>query len=680
MSFEREVEDILINVIANSQHPGVDVSASELMRDNYTNSDFNNIFDNLVEIVEALDCRRGADFRKLAKRLSVMLICAWAVDQKLTDDLNNRDFEDVQYEVERLKRLIRQVEMEDEDDRYDRRSRRRGYDRDRRSDRRSSGGRRRDDDDDDYDDDRRSNRRRGNGGFNSRRTGRSRGDDNKPKTVVQRKAELYREEHENQEESIRSSEVRRRREEKEDQVEKSYKYVGEAKGKNTDPLTAKEEDLGFRYTEVPVGTMDDYHELGINIDDHDFIMTRPIDRTDTYRDVLYDPFAVQPVWKLNEKGLRVLRWRDFDMNIDNHVIPDFSRSSVTPRREQNHRVLTTLTHPSRRSILDIAEDADKADRKYEDDLVEWEVNNKDRAEDEQEAKPESPALQKLGNHTLTVKEPVEASSLSDMIQETMHHFADVRAVTEGTAPVEAFGSRRRFAYLAESVEQRNEIMSLIEMFTTSGTHRNSDNTIVPLTRYHDLLLATIDTIPHGLWKRINRRMTTYVNEILNISLGIGLTIDDFAADGGEITKYLSENYGDAVLLGFLTAHGQTGGRLSMLEAGKSDSDLMIYEVENTQITILPVAPDELSISSVKISDKKAYGKSALVTGDSNLKLFNALRTIWSQSTPVLGKLTPYKYIAFSDGSVFRIDRNAMGLSGKPHSDSVEYLLTQVDYC
>lgn len=683
MSFETAVEDILINVLERSRHPGVEISHKDLSRDRFTNGDFDDIFKDLCELLDELGLdERDRKFDAVAKPLAIMLICEWADEEGLTDRLGRRDMDDIEDEIEKLGDIRDEIKNGGRGRRGGHRRRTRRDDDDYRTGDRSSrsGGRRgrgrgRDDDDDD----RRSGRRRGgNGGFSTRRSRRGK-DDDQPKTIVQRKAESSRNTAEEPEVEQPLTPAQIRRNNRRNEEERPYDFVGE-KEEAAVPMSKTEEELGFTYAEVPVGTLADYRDLGINVEDKDFIITRPIDREDTYRDALYDPYAVQPVWKLNEKGLRVLRWREFNMNIDNHVIPDFTRSSVTPRREVDGRVLSSLMQPTRRSILSISNDADKADRKYEDDLTEWEVNNKDRAPDEQEEKPETPALQKLGNHTLRVDEPVETSSLADMIQESMLRFSNVRTLTEGNAPIEAFGPRRRFAYLAESAEQRDEIMSLIEMFTTSHSHRTADNSVVPLHKYHDALMATVETIPHGLWKRINRRLTDYANEIFNISLGLSLTIDDFAADGGEIIQYLHATYGEKVMEAFIIAHAQVGGRLSMLEAGKGEADLMIYEVENTQVTILPVTPEELSISSVTLGDKVAHGKAALVTGESNLKLFNALRTIWTQSTPVMGKQTPYKYIAFSDGSVFRIDRNAMNLSGQAQRDSVEFLLTQVNYC
>lgn len=682
MSFEAAVEDILISVIERSRHPGVEISHKDLGRDRFTNADFDDIFKDLCDLLDELGLdERDRKFDAVAKPLAIMLICEWADDEGLTDRLGRRDLDDIEDEIEKLQDIRDEIKDGGRRGRGrgGRRRTRRDDDDYRTGDRnaRSGGGRRRGRGRDDDDEDRGGRRRGSNGGFSSRRSKRNKNED-APKTIVQRKAESSRAVEEPEvEQPLTPAQIRRNNRRNEE--ERSYDFVGE-KEEAAVPMSKTEEELGFKYAEVPVGTLADYVELGINVEDKDFIITRPIDREDTYRDALYDPYTVQPVWKLNEKGLRVLRWREFNMNIDNHVIPDFTRSSVTPRREIDGRVLSSLMQPTRRSILSISSDADKADRKFEDDLTEWEVNNKDRAADEQEAKPEVPALQKLGSHTLRVDEPVETSSLADMIQESMLRFSNVRTLTEGNAPVEAFGPRRRFAYLAESAEQRDVIMSLIEMFTTSHSHRTADNAVVPLHKYHEALLATVDTIPHGLWKRINRRLTDYTNEIFNISLGLSLTIDDFAADGGEIIQYLHSTYGEKVMQAFIIAHAQVGGRLSMLEAGKGETDLMIYEVENTQVTILPVTPEELSISSVTLGDKVAHGKAALVTGESNLKLFNALRTIWTQSTPVMGKQTPYKYIAFSDGSVFRIDRNAMNLSGNTHRDSIEFLLTQVNYC
>lgn len=680
--FTEILEDILISTLDRGRHPGIECSYDELKRDRFANKDFDGIFGELCDMIDDLGLdERDREFEKVAKRISIMLICEWADDEGMTDRLRQRDEDEVIKQIEDLKDIRYEIENPRETRRGG--SGRRGSSRrdddyrtgDRSSSRRG-GGRR--SSRDDRDEPRRGNRKRPGDGFRNRRQD---NDDNAPKTAVQRKAELARQEEDAQVDLPKTpAEIRRSR--KSDRDERSYDYVGEGVNAMNVPLTKTEEELGFAYTEVPQGTLTDYRELGINIEDPEFIKTRPVDREDTFRTVLYDPYVKQPVWTLNDKGLRVLRWRDFNMNIDNHVIPDFRRSSVTPRRPQGDgKVLSALVQPSRRSILDIQRDTDKSDRQYEDRLNEWEVNNKDRAADEQEAKPESPALQRLGTHTLRVEEPVDTSSLADMIQETMLRFADVRVVTEGMAPVEAFGSRRRFAYIADNVAQRDEIMSLIEMFTVDHSHRNSaDNTVIPIHKYHTALMAVVDTIPHGLWVRINRRLTNYVNDIFAISLGLSLSIDDFATDGDKIVQYLHDQYGEVVLQAFIIAHAQVGGRLSMLEAGKGESDLMIYEVEGTQVTILPVTPDELSISSVQLDSDSKHGDTALVTGESNLRLFNALRTVTTQSTPVMGKKAPYKYIAFSDGSVFRIDRNAMGLSGAPRTEAVEYLLTQVSYC
>jgi hypothetical protein len=677
------LEDILITTLDRGRHPGIECAYDELKRDRFANKDFDGIFGELCDMMEDLGLEeRDRDFDKVAKRLSVMLICEWADDEGMTDRLRQRDEDEVQKQIEDLKDIRYEIENPRDSRRDSRRGGRRGSSRrdddfrtgDRSSSRRR-GGRGRDD----RDEPRRGSRKRPGDGFRNRR--RNNDDDNTPKTAVQRKAELARQDEVEVQEDRPLTPAEIRRQNRDNGGDRSYNYVAEGENAVATPLTKTEQELGFAYTEVPQGTLTDYRELGINVEDPEFIKTRAVDREDTFRTVLYDPYVKQPVWVINDKGLRVLRWRDFNMNIDNHVIPDFQRSPSTPRRPQgDNKVLSAVTQPSRRSILDIQRDTDKADRQYEDKLNEWEVNNKDRAEDEQEAKPESPALQRLGSHTLRVEEAVETSSLADMIQETMLRFADVRVVTEGMAPVESFGNRRRFALIADNPAHRDEIMQQVEMFTVGHSHRNADNTVVPIHKYHAALMAVVDTIPHGLWVRINRRLTNYVNDIFAISLGLSLSIDDFATDGDSIVQYLHDKYGEAVLAAFIIAHAQVGGRLSMLEAGKGETDLMIYEVEGTQVTILPVTPDELSISSVQLDSDNKHGTTALVTGESNLRLFNALRTVTTQSTPVMGKQAPYKYIAFSDGSVFRIDRNAMGLSGTTRNDAVEFLLTQVSYC
>lgn len=689
MSFEQIVEDVMIDTISGSRHPGIDVAFKDLSRNKYTNPDFDDIFKDVVAMLDELDVSdRHRDFDKLVERFTVMLVCEWAEAEHLTDDLNDREMRKVEQELDNLEETRYKLEE--------------GRDGGRRGSRRSSGRRggssRRDDDfrtgdrssrgrssRRDRDDDRGSRRSSRGSKRGSRRSDRDDRSD-EPKTAIQRQAELRRDREENrdQERPKTPGEIRRenkRTQPAEERSGRNYDFVGEsetAKEKEVTPMSQTEEELGFAYTDVPVGSLADYVELGINIEDKEFIKTRPIDREETYRDVIYDPSTVQPVWALNEKGLRVLRWREFNMNIDNHVIPDFTRSQAAPRREQNALVIPALAQPTRRSILDIAKEADKADRNYEDSLGEWEVNNKDRADDEKDPKPESPALQKLGRHTLRVDEPIHTSSLADMIQETMAHFSTVRTLAEGDAPVESFGQRRRFAYVAKSTTERDDIMSQLEMFSTAHQHRTDEN-VVPIHKYHEALMAVVDTIPYGMWKRINRRMTAYVNDIFNVNLGLGLTIDDFAMDGDKVIGYLNETYGEHVMKAFIVAHAGVGGRISMLEAGKGDNDLMIYEVEGTQVTILPVAPEELQISSVQL-EEGTNGKTALVTSESNQRLFNALRTVSTQSTPTVGKQTPYKYIAFSDGSVYRIDRNAMCFDTKAQGNpKTEFLLTQVSY-
>lgn len=688
MSLETLVEDIIIEQLEKSRHPGVDCAYPELKRDRFANKDFDEVFSSVLDIVEEADIderARGADSKIGA--VAVMVIVKWADDEKLTDDLDDRAYRKVEDTLSDYDELIDRLENGSRrgggrrsssrgDER--RRGRSRGRDRDdySASDRDSRSGR--------------NSRSRDEGRRRSSRgsdRSRSRNGGEEPKTLTQRRAEQVREE--GQEEVMQPqtpqqiSRSRERTNERNRPVreERSYDFVGEKEVAQPKDLSKTEEELGFSYDEVPVGSIADYVELNIDVNDPKFIATRPIDKTDTFREVIYDPFVKQPKWELNADGLRVLRFRDFNMNIDNHVIPDFKRTSVTPARAVNQAVLPSLAQPSRRSILDISKKADEEERRYEDRLNEWEASNKDRPADEQEAKPESPAVQKLGSHTLRVDEAINTSSLGDMMQETMSRFGQLRGFSEGHPPVESFGSLRQFAWCAESAEDRDRIMEQVEMFSTTHSHRSEDGRqVVPIHNYHAALMAVVDTIPYGLWKRINRRMTEYCNDILTVSLGLGVTIDDFAEDGDKIVQYLDENYGQAVMEGFIIGHAQTGGRISMLEAGKGDTDVLIYEVRGTQVTILPVAPDELSISSVKLTDSKSPSAPALVTAESNLRLFNALRTVSTQSTPTLGKQTPFKYIAFSDGTVYRIDRNALGLSGDHKRDTVEFLLTQVATC
>lgn len=691
MSLKDTVEDIIIATLEKSRHPAVDCAYDDLSRDRFTNNDMDDILNEVLDIVEEADIdERRRDGENKIAAITVMVVAKWADEEGLTDRLDDRDFrkvetakEDYDELIERLEGGSRRGRGRDRDSGRGRSNRRRGRDDFSASDRDGRSGRSSRDRDD--------NR----GGGRRRKSSRNKSSENAPLTMVQRRAEQNRELQAQEEEQdmpqtpqavsraernrpVRQERTERNEPRQERSRDKSYDFVGEKEvASPPKDLTGAEEELGFLYEEVPTGTIDDYIELGINIEDPKFIMTRAIDKTDTYREVIYDPFAKQPVWKLNENGMRVLRFRDFSMNIDNHVIPDFKRTSSVPSRVVNREILPSLAQPTRRSILDISKKADELERQHEDRLNEWEAQNKDLPTEDKDIKPESPALQKLGSHTLRVDGAIDANSLGEMIQETMSNFGQLRGFTEGHPPVESFGSIRQFAWCAQNPEERDDIISKIEMFTTAHSHTSEDRrNVVPIHHYHAALMAVVDTIPFGLWKRINRNMTEYCNDILTVSLGLTVTIDDFAEDGDKIIQYLVDHYGNAVMEGFIIGHAQCGGRISMLEPGKGN-DVLIYEVKGTQVTILPATPEELTISSVKLDDKDS--SSLLVTGDSNLRLFNALRTISTQSTPLMGKQTPYKYIVFSDGSVYKIDRNAIGLSGENKREVAEFLLTQVEY-
>lgn len=683
MSFIKDLEDLVIDVLENSKHPAINAAYDELCRDKFTNKDFDLVFGDIVDLVEEIDLDPGK--RRDEERICnivAMVVAKWVIDEDFTDSLSDREFRKVEDAADHYEELIERLEDRDGDrrngrsNRRRRRSSRQGDDY-AASDRNGRSGRRRNEDEG-------RNRRRSSRGDEYRESFRNRrrsSNENEPKTLVQRRAEMNRAEANEEVEAPQTSQAIARANRNERNNGRAYDFVGET---NVAPVvqgSKTEQELGFLYSEVPVGTMDDYRELGINVDDPAFIITRPVDGADSFREVIYDPFEKQPKWELNAEGLRVLRFRDFNMNIDNHVIPDFRRSASVPSRTINRAILPSLTHPSRRSILDISKKADERDRQHEDALTEWEANNKDLPEEERDTKPVSPAIEKLGTHTLRVDSAIDTSSLGDMIQETMSRFGQVRGFAEGHPPVESYGSLRQYAWCASSVEERDDIMKLVEMFSVNHHHTSDDGkNVVPINKYHSALMATVDTIPFGLWKRINRRMTEYCNDIFSISLGINVEITDFSEDGDKIIPHLNEKFGQHIVEAFIIAHAQVGNRISMLEAGRGDNDLLIYEVKGTQVTILPVTPEELTISSVKIDNGKQHAAPALVTGESNLRLFNALRSITTQSTPIMGKQTPFKYLAFSDGTVYRIDRNAMGLSGANKRESVEFLLTQISYC
>lgn len=702
MSFEKDLDGLMVDLLEEGRDVSCELVYPDLSRDKFANKDFDEIFGEVADLIEELGLEPGdrRDEKKISA-LIVMFFSKFADEEGLTDRLSDREYRRIEENIASLEEVYHRIDSanrrdgrrggrDDRDDRG-RSSRRRGgrrgsrrdefsaSDRDSRSGGRGGRGSR---DRDDRDERRPS----------SRRSKRDKKQD-EPTTMVQRRAQQNREEQDNEERPKTSQEIARaernrpkaqRAPESPTRDKRNHTFVGEpsvAEDDDAEQLYGSEAEveLGFSYAEVPVGTPDDYIDLGINIKDPEFIKTRPVDEADTFRDVLYDPFVKQPVWELSENGKRVLRWRDFNMNIDNHVIPDFKRSRVSPARSINKTVLASMTHPSRRSILDIASEQDKNDRKHEDALLEWETNNKDRPEDEQSPKPVLIDQIVIGNHTLRVPEPVNSGSVNDQIMETMNHFGQIRGFTKGHAPVESSGQIRTFAWMADSIEDRDSLMEKLEMFTTSHSHASSDNrNVIPIHKYHAALMAAADTVPSGLWKRVNRRMTDYCNDIFAINMGLDLSITDFAEDGDKIVQHLNDKYGERMVEAFVIGHSQSGDRISMLESSTGQSDMMIYEVRGTQVTILPVAPDELNISEIKVSSKS--GSSALVTAETNLRLFNAVRTVATQSTPTMGKRVPYKYITFSDGSVFRIDRNALGLTGDDRRTEVEFMLTPMPNC
>lgn len=716
MSFEKDVADIAIDVLEDSRSGVVALADEDFRRGNYTNSDFDILLNGLLDLADQIGLDDVRSERQLVKTISrlVPLLCAqYLLETGRDDELDSRDVREFERLLDTYEDL--QDKLEDQDSRG-RGRRGRGRDDDRRRGRRRSRY-----DDEDFDDGdafrpgrRRDSRRRDDDRFTRRRgrKGRDNGRDGSGDGQTSAmEARLARREQRNDREEeprgtvtrgynpsrdrnaarssvvvpkspreINEEERRTPRQER----SRSYALVGQGDDVKEEKVegnfsTLEDFDISS-WAEVPQGTLQDYVDLGINVKDQDFIMSRELSPVQDMREIIYDPYTVVPRWELDETGGRTLTFKTMEMDIDNHIIPDFSRYSSGPVASQRPEVLNSVVQPSRMSILDVANVQEENRKKRAEEIAKWEATE----EAERGEQPvEEIDLIPVGRKPLRVDGFVNADSLGQMLIKSQGEFAKIRGVTTGESVVESCGAIVNLAHMSQSEVDRDMLMTQINMFTTNFEHRPESSTggrtAVPLEEYHENMMALADKIPLGLWKRINRNMTKYVNDILTISLGLSLTIDDFAEDGPKVLTHLIDTRGKTVATNFMVGHVQNAGRLAFFTTKVSDDiankelqSLGIFESRNTAVTMFPCSADELNISAVTTSETNKG--SFLVTETNNRRLHQALRTIRSQSAPIVGRAVNYYYITFSDGSVYRVDSNAVAERNTP-----KYVLTLVGF-
>lgn len=706
--FHEDVEDSLKDMLKRARHPCYAVADDVLSRNRYTNRDFDEVLDRCIDVAELSGLERERSERKMRDALDALVqlvVGDWVWKKRIYEDDRNMTDREID-EIEDISRDFEGILDKLEDNGRDRRrgrdrddDRRRGRGRADRNDRNRSrrGGRsRRDsrDRDDDRNDHRRENQR-------NRRTAnihdaraereRDREDEEYERREARRNERARREEEAEQPRAKRttSTPVTLPQTANEIAEKKPIEFVGEEKVREvieTDGLTPAEAELGFAYTEVPIGDVADYEELGIDITDPNFIITRPVSPMDLNREVVYDPYTRQPVWTLSGDGLRVLKFVEVSMDATKHMIPDFKRIKGLQQRQSRDSIITALAQPSRRSVLDIENDANARDKKLDQDIKDWEEQSAALPEAEREPKPQPAPLVNLDDKVVKIDDDINGESFGAFFNRTMAESIRLQKISTGNPVIESAGEIVKVAHILSTKEERDEVLKKIEMFTDLYPHTRrtgTNQTASQLIEYHAALTGLVDQIPHGLWRRLNLRLTEYVNDLLTVNLGTSDTIDDFFADMPTLFDDVANEYGKSIGEALAVGHYQNADRLAFIASSVNKLDVdpalrdtALFESRRTHMTVLPISPDELGLSSISPTDSQP--RSVYVGEDGASRLQNALRTVYTQGVPLSGKLIQYRYLAFADGMVYRIDRNAIGLTGTDRRRNAHWILTPVN--
>lgn len=709
------IDDFVIEVLESAEEPWVELADEYLSKAKYANSQYDKFLEAVTEIMETLgiDRLRNRKHEDGAYKIVVLAAAAFVIEKGYDEDLDRRDLNKTQKAADQFMELLERLDDDDDepDDFRDRGRSRRG---------RGRGRSRRDYDDDD--DDRRPRRR----GGRTRRAGlrdefeRTRSNDDDRRGIrdrrtgrTERRRHTERPAEGNRSMTALDYAIKRGLNKEQEPVEETprhqrtaiempktieeinsapigenyvpthrrkVEFVGEESTmpKRPEGSFATLEDFDISsWKEVPVSIPEDYVDLNIDLTDIEFIMSRPISGNVRHNQI-YDPFSYQPYWAIADDGCRELKFRERDMNMDHQIIPDFRRIAHGPAPVVAPNVLNQLATGTRMSVIDIRADHARRLKEAEEKLAE---EQKDLPEEVRETEVDVTPLD-IDSRTVRLDETIVTDSIGMMVNRAYTQFAEVEEIVKGTPSIEVDGKLINLAYVAQDEQEVKAAKSLLAPFFRGYVHQKDSSNPLQVEHvgfYADILRSAAGRVPLAIWKRVDRYMTQYVNQLLGVNVGIKLRIESFVGDAPKLMEYLLEKYGEVAAKSFMHAHATNVESVSKLttDVSKDDETLVsngkfVYQVEAVAMVSVSPTTEETGMSSAEVNKEQTFA----VTAERFRQLHNALQRFWKTSvTPFSGTVGMTRYIRFGDGSVFQISVDSTAAVSQ--RGNTVYLLTLV---
>ncbi|AGX01934.1 hypothetical protein CF95_gp212 [Erwinia phage PhiEaH1] len=286
-------------------------------------------------------------------------------------------------------------------------------------------------------------------------------------------------------------------------------------------------------------------ELGADIENPEFIATlprKPLDPNKPNLPVLYDPTVVRMRLVVTEDGYQDVVYTEVDMNYDDAVIPDLGRpQSYENEVAQIRAQLTKVASTSRFRLNDIEADEEHQRKEHEREMKEWEEANGQLPEEEREPMPTfAPELPSRNGDTVLLNGTVYGMGKKDLTVKMWQLATENTVMAEDSDPITIQGitNEMELLYVARTDAEFEDLKLQLIDFTSSKWHDGHS-----YQEYHKRLMDLKGTIAPALWVGINRLFTAAVNRALQGNLGLPCWIDDFGVDGVEFLGRLKEDFG-----------------------------------------------------------------------------------------------------------------------------------------
>lgn len=424
----------------------------------------------------------------------------------------------------------------------------------------------------------------------------------------------------------------------------SYQFVGETE---TETLPA----YNPNFKQVKTMPKEWYKAIGYDVEDETFIMSRELHFWDKQRSILFDPNAKQPYWVIDDAGYRVMKFKDIPVDINDHKIPEFKRSEALGERPVRRDLIDVAATTTRSTLPELNERYGELEERYKTELAEWEAKDEESRGD----KPVQAALVKAARRAVRAENAFEVDSLEGLRVKALETRDLFKDKMDGKPVVQVEGNIRRRMFDAETIEARNEILSKVSLFTReNATGMNASGQPLTITDYHQQLIAAARVIPDDLWEMINNAVTTIVNEVFVINIGMKWSIDNFANDHDEMMAAVMKSSVE-IQVAFAGAIATNFHRFQLLDLDIDPKSTLLVQNQRTMLLDIPCSNSEFGMNSVLTEKVVGQVKTHVISEESNRNMYNIIRTMIMHDTPVVGHGFAWKYLSFSNGAVYRID-------------------------